>query len=151
MINGRVSRLQARIAIVIYPPSYPALEIECVVDTGFEGFLTLPPDAIIKLGLPYIAPLDANLADNSRIVTNVHQGTILWNGVELNIPILAMGRRPLLGTALLVDSHLGKDEAGNWYILNYEAGDTIELKSIGLTFSIERVYEDIEFIVEQNR
>ena len=34
---------------------------------------------------------------------------ILWNGVERVIPILAMGRRPLIGTALLVDLHLEID------------------------------------------
>ena len=43
-----------------------------------------------------------------------------------------------------------KDESGNWYIINYEAGDSIELKSINLTCSIEQVYEEIEFIVEED-
>ncbi len=109
MINGTVVGLQARMAIIFYPPDRAEIEIECVVDTGFEGFLTLPPTVVAKLKLPYIAPIDANLADNSRIVTNVHQGTIFWNGVERVIPILAMGRRPLIGTALLVDLHLGID------------------------------------------
>ena len=42
-----------------------------------------------------------------------------------------------------------KDEAGNWYIINYQAGDSIELKSINLTVPIEQVYEEIEFIVEE--
>jgi clan AA aspartic protease len=58
------------------------IEIECVVDTGFEGFLTLPPAVVTRLGLPYVAPIDANLADNSLIVANVHQGIVIWNGVE---------------------------------------------------------------------
>jgi clan AA aspartic protease len=109
MINGTVVGLQARMAIIFYSPECAEIEIECVVDTGFEGFLTLPPTVVAQLKLPYVAPIDANLADNSRIVTNVHQGTILWNGVERVVPILAMGRRPLLGTALLVDLHLGID------------------------------------------
>jgi clan AA aspartic protease len=77
VINGSVVGLQALIGIILYPPGRAAVEIECVVDTGFEGFLTLPPDVVLDLGLPYVAPLDANLADNSRIVTNVHQGIIL--------------------------------------------------------------------------
>jgi Uma2 family endonuclease len=38
-----------------------------------------------------------------------------------------------------------KDEAGNWNIINYEAGDAIELRSINLTYSIEQIYEDIVF------
>jgi Uma2 family endonuclease len=43
-----------------------------------------------------------------------------------------------------------KDDAGNWYILNYEDGDSIELKSIDLTFSIEQVYEDIIFLASES-
>jgi clan AA aspartic protease len=109
MINGTVIGLQARMAIIFYLPNRAEIEIECVVDTGFEGFLTLPPNIVAEFELPYVAPIDANLADNSRIVTNVHQGMILWNGVERVIPILSMGRRPLIGTALLVDLHLGID------------------------------------------
>ena len=109
MINGTVVGLQARMSIFLYPPRRAEVDIECVVDTGFEGFLTLPPAVIAELALPYVAPIDANLADNSRIVTNVHQGIIFWNGVEKVIPVLAMGRRPLIGTALLEDYHLGID------------------------------------------
>jgi Uma2 family endonuclease len=62
-------------------------------------------------------------------------------------------RNPTLIDYVLVESDrmaidlYRKDEAGNWYILNYEAGESIELKSIGLTFPIDRVYEDVEFVV----
>jgi Uma2 family endonuclease len=65
-------------------------------------------------------------------------------------------RNPNLRDYLLVDASkmaidlYRKDESGNWYILNYEAGDSIEFKSIDLTFPIEQVYEDIEFIVDEN-
>ena len=98
-------------------PGNAAIEIECVVDTGFEGFLTLPPAAIpvgivsriAKLELPYLARIDANLADNSSIATNVYLATIFWNGMEREIAILAMGTRPLIGTALLEDYHLSID------------------------------------------
>ncbi|MBW4676005.1 MAG: clan AA aspartic protease [Desmonostoc geniculatum HA4340-LM1] len=109
MIHGTVVGLQASISVIIYPLRRAEVEIECVVDTGFEGFLTLPPTVVKNLDLPYLAPIKANLADNSRIVTNVHQATILWNGTERAIPVLAMGRRPLIGTALLEDYHLSID------------------------------------------
>jgi clan AA aspartic protease len=95
--------------VILHPLEASEVEIECVVDTGFEGFLTLPPAVVTELGLPYLAPLRANLADNSRIITNVHHVTIVWNGSEREIPVLAMGRRPLIGTALLEDYHLSID------------------------------------------
>ena len=43
-----------------------------------------------------------------------------------------------------------KDDVGNWYIINYEVGDSIDLQSVNLTFSIEQVYEDIEFVVDDS-
>jgi Uma2 family endonuclease len=43
-----------------------------------------------------------------------------------------------------------KDDVGNWQIVNYEPGDSIELKSVNLTFSIEQVYEDITFVTEES-
>jgi Uma2 family endonuclease len=65
-------------------------------------------------------------------------------------------RNPCLRDYVLVDSNkmaidlYRKDDSGNWYILNYEVGDSIDLQSINLTFSIEQVYEDIEFIVDES-
>jgi clan AA aspartic protease len=109
MMHGTVIGLQARMSVIIYAPKRGEVEIECVIDTGFEGFLTLPATVIEQLQLPYVAPIDANLADNSRIVTNVHQGIILWHQTERTIPVLAMGRRPLIGTALLDRYHLSID------------------------------------------
>lgn len=37
-----------------------------------------------------------------------------------------------------------KTESGRWEIINYQLGDTIELKSVSLTFPIERIYEGID-------
>jgi clan AA aspartic protease len=122
VINGTVVALKALIGVILYPPERGEIEIECLVDTGFEGFLTLPPAVVEELGLPYIAPIDANLADNSLLVTNVHQGTILWNGVVRAVPILAIGRRPLIGTALLEDYHLGIDFCEGGIVLVDEIG-----------------------------
>ncbi len=48
-------------------------------------------------------------ANNSNVSTDVFLATILWNGIQRNVAVLAMGRRPLVGTALLQDYHLGID------------------------------------------
>ena len=110
MIEGNVVGLQAQIGVLFrLAGRSQILEIKCVVDTGFEGFLTLPPAAVEQLQLSYLTNLNANLADNSSIQTDVYLATILWNGVERDVPVLAMGRRPLIGTALFRDYHLGID------------------------------------------
>ncbi len=41
-----------------------------------------------------------------------------------------------------------KNDAGEWIIINYQEGDTIELKSINLSFSIEQVYRNLDLIPE---
>ena len=38
-----------------------------------------------------------------------------------------------------------KTETDDWRIINYQAGDPVELKSISLTCQIEQIYEDIVF------
>lgn len=56
------------------------------------------------LGLPFLYELPANLADNSWVDIRVHEAVIIWNGEERVVNVLATGKRPLLGTALL-DEH----------------------------------------------
>ena len=101
MIQGRVVGLQARADITFRLSPQPDVVIEFAIDTGFEGALTLPPAAVTALGLPYLIDIDANLADDTRTKVAVHQATIVWSGAELPDAVLALGRRPLLGTALL--------------------------------------------------
>ncbi|WP_448379557.1 Uma2 family endonuclease [Gloeomargarita sp.] len=38
-----------------------------------------------------------------------------------------------------------KNEAGDWLILSYRAGDTVEFKSINLRVQIEQIYEEVVF------
>lgn len=109
MIHGTVVGLQARINVILRLPDRSDVEIECVVDTGFEGALTLPPDIVAALKLPYVTRISANLADDSNVMTRLHLATIIWHGVEREVIVLAMGRRPLMGTALIEDYHLSVD------------------------------------------
>jgi Uma2 family endonuclease len=50
-------------------------------------------------------------------------------------------------TAIEMDLY-HKNEAGDWLIINYQAGDTIELKSINLSFPIEQIYRNLDLTPE---
>jgi clan AA aspartic protease len=100
-VNGRVFGRQPRIEVVLVLADQRRLFIEHVIDTGFDGFLMLPSSAVAAMGLPFLYRLDANLADNRRKSTPVHEGTMIWHGNMITVQVLAMGRRPLLGTMLL--------------------------------------------------
>lgn len=61
---------------------------------------------------------------------------------------------PVLQDYLLVSSTkiemdlYHKNDAGEWIIINYKEGDTVELKSINLTFPIEQVYRSLDLTPE---
>jgi Uma2 family endonuclease len=63
-------------------------------------------------------------------------------------------KNPNLQDYLLVSSNAiemdlyHKNEAGEWLIINYQAGDTVELKSINLSFPIEQIYRNLDLIPE---
>lgn len=106
MISGIVEDMQARVNVVFRLPRRPDIEIEFVVDTGFAGALALPLAVVSTLNLPYLQEMVANLANDDNVKTDVHIGTIVWNGEELQVAVLAMGKHPLLGTSLLTGKEL---------------------------------------------
>lgn len=108
-MNGHVSGLHALINVALRIAGLPDVEIEFVIDTGFAGFLTLPPAAVNALQLPYVRRLVANLADGSAIQTDVYAARIVWEGEEIEVEVLATGRQPLLGTLMLQNHNLDVD------------------------------------------
>ena len=101
---GSVRINQAVVSVPFRVPGQPDFSLEFVVDTGFAGHLTLPPTAVAALGLPFIRRVSASLANASTVLVNVHTATVVWNGTEREVQVLATGNRPLLGT-LLLDGH----------------------------------------------
>jgi clan AA aspartic protease len=111
MIRGHVEGLQAKVNVPFRVEAGRVVEIEFVVDTGFAGALTLPREAITALGLPFFVEMDAKLANDLEVKADVYIAVVAWGGRDLDVAVLAMGQRPLLGTALLKDHHLGVDFA----------------------------------------
>lgn len=106
MITGRVENRHALLSVVFSVPGRPSVSIEFVVDTGFTDALCLPAPAVAALGLPFQFDFPASLADGSQVLLPVHEGTILWEGVEQRVHVLATGNRPLVGTALMDGTEL---------------------------------------------
>ncbi|MGH3087130.1 MAG: clan AA aspartic protease [Rubrobacteraceae bacterium] len=79
-------------------------EIEAVVDTGFDGNLTLPPFLVADLDLPFRRRDRAILGDGSETFFDTHEATVLWDGRPRAVAVDSADTTPLLGTSLL-DSH----------------------------------------------
>lgn len=50
-------------------------------------------------------------------------------------------------TRMEIDLYHKKD-TGEWLLINYQPGDTIELKSINLSFPIEQIYRNLDLTPE---
>ena len=105
MIEGFVNaNLEAVVTLPLQGPSGRTREVDAVIDTGFNGYLTLPPMLVADLGLPVVGDGEAVLADGSEAVFDVYGVTLLWNGQLRHVEIGAVGVDPLVGKSLL-DSH----------------------------------------------
>jgi clan AA aspartic protease len=72
-----------------------------ILDTGFNGWLSLPPDLIAELNLRWKRRGRAILGDGSECIFNVYEAFVVWDGVLLTIPIDEADSEPLVGMLLM--------------------------------------------------
>src|SRR5579872_769110 len=101
MMIGIVRDRRVLLPVPLQFDGMPEVAIEFIVDTGFTGLLSLPPDAIAAMRLPFPHIIPAQLADGSFVDVAVHNATISWMGKKVEARVLATSERPLMGTALL--------------------------------------------------
>ncbi len=102
MIQGVVNAAyEAIVTIHLQGSEGRTREIEAVVDTGYSGFLTLPPGLVDELGLPFAYMGQAFLANDAEVDFDVHYATVLWDGQPRDIEADATGSTPLVGMLLL--------------------------------------------------
>lgn len=102
MIMGVVTPFdQARIPLTVRGFTGPEQELEAVIDTGFDGALSLPPAQIAALRLPWRRRGRALLADGNESVFDVYEATVLWDGAPRRVSVDAADIDPLVGMRLL--------------------------------------------------
>jgi clan AA aspartic protease len=105
MIRGVVTaNREAIVRLVVAGPDQRREEVEAVVDTGFNGFLTLPSQAIRTLTLPFVGHRRVMLADGRSVVLDLYLATVSWNEEEREVLVLQAEGGPLIGMSLL-DGH----------------------------------------------
>ena len=102
MIVGIVQPdLEAVISISVIGPSGQSQVVEAVVDTGYNGFLTLPYGIIALLELPWTDLHRVTLADGSSPICDVYEGRIVWDGQTRLIEIESAETQPLVGMEMM--------------------------------------------------
>ncbi|MGH7169560.1 MAG: clan AA aspartic protease [Gemmataceae bacterium] len=102
MITGTVnSRHEILIRLPVRNAAGSEQEVEAILDTGFNGSLTLPPALTVSLGLTWVTRGSAILANGTVEQFDVYAATVLWDGIPQSIMVPAIHTAPLLGMALL--------------------------------------------------
>ena len=105
MITGVVNTsLEAIVRLTVAGPSGQQQEIEALIDTGFDGFLSLPVSMVSALGLRWRGRGRALLADGSEIVFNLYEATTDWHHGPHRVDEAETA--PLIGMRLLKGSNL---------------------------------------------
>lgn len=78
--------------------------LEAIIDTGFDGFICLPVELAIQLGLELIGFQTVEYADGRRVRELVFLGSVILADREMTVEIsLTNSQDTLLGTGLLED------------------------------------------------
>ena len=102
MIQGKVNpRCEAILPLVVGNGEGKKQVVDAVIDTGFNGFLTLPLAVIEKLELSWSASDIVTLGDGSETLFDLYAATIIWDGQYREIDVAQSETEPLVGMALL--------------------------------------------------
>ncbi len=109
MITGVVTANAAVIAVQLVGTNGQTATLDAIVDTGFNGFLTLPLPEIARLGFAYQGNMEAVLGDGSETMMDMFLGAVRWEGQIREGTVLAAEGTPLVGMALLHGSRVTLD------------------------------------------
>jgi clan AA aspartic protease len=102
MITGVVTNdRQAVIHLTVRGPAGQEQEIEAIIDTGFDGWLSLPSSLVAGLGLVWRRRGRALLADGSESVFDIYEATVDWDGEARRVPVDEAETVPLVSMSLL--------------------------------------------------
>lgn len=107
MIAGSVNaNREAVVNIEIHGTAGHTRVVEAVIDTGFTGFLTLPPNVTTALGLTWRGRAQATLGDGRLHPFDVYVATVIWDGHARLVEADGADTTPLIGMGLLYQHDL---------------------------------------------
>ena len=102
MITGKVSeRREAVIDLEVVGQNQRKVRIEAAIDTGFNGYLTLPEATVNSLALQPAGNRIATLGDGNSVILEVYLAAVIWNDQEREVLALQAEGGALVGMSLL--------------------------------------------------
>src|SRR5688572_26895838 len=102
MIRGQVNATrEAVVPLILRDAVGSDHPILAIVDTGFNGFLTLPPDLIASLGLRLVSQIRGLLADGNEVLLEIFEAIVIWDGQLRTVTADCIPAEALVGMSLL--------------------------------------------------
>ena len=102
MITGKITtNREATIELEVIGSNQRTEKVEAVIDTGFNGYLTLPNDLINYLKLQRAGSRSVTLGDGNVVVLDMYLAMVLWHGQQREVLALQADGGPLIGMSLL--------------------------------------------------
>ena len=133
MMTGYVtSHKEAVISVLVRGPQGQESQVEAVIDTGFNGYLTLPLEVVNNLSLPFAGTTPAALGDGRQVHLDVFEATVLWDDQERSVVVLATEGEALMGMSMFFGYRvtLEVEEDGPVVIEKLSSGDRQPLRGV---------------------
>jgi clan AA aspartic protease len=102
VINGVVTAdRQVLVHLTVRGSTGKDQELEAIIDTGFDGWLSLPSSVIAELGLEWRQRGRAFMADGNECVFDIYEGAVIWDGRIRRVAVHEAETVPLVGMSLL--------------------------------------------------
>ncbi|MCZ0938437.1 MAG: hypothetical protein OXJ55_07355 [Caldilineaceae bacterium] len=102
MIAGRVTESrEAVIDLEVVGQNQRKVRVEAAIDTGFDGYLTLPKATVNSLALQSAGNRIATLGDGNTVILEVYLAAVIWNDQEREVLALQAEGGALVGMSLL--------------------------------------------------
>ncbi len=110
MVTGRVvgneTVLKPSVELIVYGRSSVRARVQAVVDTGFNGFLTMPIRAVQDLDLQFVIEEELSMANGVTVKFKVFSAVVDWGGSMRRVRVHSAEGDPLIGMEMLRDHDL---------------------------------------------
>ncbi len=100
MTLGHVRDGFPRMMLTLLGPNGP-VNVEFIVDTAFDGELSLPGNILIQLHATYFTDRMSRMADGSLSSCSVYTIELVWDGQPRLTEVVHLDNAPLLGVQLM--------------------------------------------------